>query len=114
MKVLEIKDKRAFLNNPKTHTTSLMKDITEDDVLDIVQAILDGENIECDDIPLAEDCPNEAERVIYTELKSQLDKLKADRPEILSGIDAKFAEAEAFYKKNDSDISFDAWEVDSK
>lgn len=112
MKVLEIKDKCAYFHNPSTHKSGLLQDISEKDVLALVLALYKGEDISFDDIPSKEDCPNDADRVIYTELKQQLDSLQSDLPQILSEIDAAFEDAEAFYSKDSTDETFNDWDPD--
>lgn len=110
MKVLELREKRAFLINPDTQNPCPLKDISEDDILAVVKAMYQGNQVECDPVPTAEECPNEAERVIYTELKSQLDKLQTELPQLLRDIDSKFSDAEDFYSKSKPDSSFAEWD----
>lgn len=74
-------------------------DISENDVLSIVETILnDPSGIDIDELEVPADKMNPAAAVIYTELKKQFEALSKKRNQIVSRLDKNFAEAEAYYR----------------
>ncbi|MEG0374032.1 MAG: hypothetical protein RR672_00235 [Raoultibacter sp.] len=98
MKILEVDNKHAYLI-PKEGTRILVKDINEENILEVTKQLIDNPEVEMDAVPEEEDCPNPAERVIYGELHKQVTALLLKRDTLLSGIEAKFEEAEKFYNQ---------------
>lgn len=77
-------------------------DISEQDVLRIVEAILqDPASVSMDDLPVDTDQINPASVVIFEELKAQFDTLIAKKPALDARLDANFMEAEQYYKDAD-------------
>lgn len=100
MKILEVDNKHAYLI-PKEGTRILVKDVNEENILEVTKHLIDNPSVEMDAVPAEDDCPNPAERVIYEELHKQITALLSKRDTLLSGIEAKFEEAEGFYNQGE-------------
>ena len=74
-----------------------IRDITENDILEIIGKIIDGEEVEMDVLPDSSKGHNPAEYVIYQELHKQFSSISNKRCDTLRRIDSEFAEAEAYY-----------------
>lgn len=106
MKILEIDNKHAYLI-PKEGTRVLVKDVNEENILELTKHLIENSTVEMDAIPSEEDCPNPAERVIYEELRKQIEALLLKRDAIHSGINAEFEEAEKFYTQSEPSKELD-------
>lgn len=84
------------------NTTHPIRDISEDDVLGIMRAILDGsETVEFDPVPKHPDGADPAAFVIYEELHKQFSDMVSRREEIISAVDKKFEKVKSYYSQKD-------------
>ena len=97
MKVLMLEEHGASYCVSAKDRPRPISDISENDVLAIVDLILDGIEIEMDEPPVNYDSRNPAELVIYRELHKQFKALTSKREEKLKAIDDRFKDARAFY-----------------
>lgn len=112
MKMLEVKEAHAYLRTSEETAPKMIMDIDENDVLEMVNAIMTTEDIEIDDEPSLEICPNDAERIIYSEIAQQIKNLLDKRAGILDEIDKQFCSAEELYAKKEPVSGFEEWATD--
>ncbi|OUO89849.1 hypothetical protein B5F40_09220 [Gordonibacter sp. An230] len=102
MKVLILEEHGASYRTSEDGAPHPISDISEEDILAIVNLILDGAEFKMDEPPENDNARNAAELVIYRELYKQFTDLVSKRDEKLKKIDDKFKDAEAFY--NDEEL----------
>lgn len=101
-KVLQAQQHNLYYQLPDSNEQHLITDISEEDVLRIVEAILqDPSSVLMDDLPDDKSQINPASVVIFEELKAQFDALIAKKPTLDARLDANFTEAEQYYKDAD-------------
>lgn len=101
MKVLILQEHGAAYCTTEKDTLHPISDMSEDDVLAIVNLILNGVNLEMDKPPEDDGPRKPAELVIYRELYRQFSALVAKRDEKLKVIDDIFKDAEQFYEDDE-------------
>ena len=74
-------------------------DISENDVLSIIEAILDDPTcIEIETLDINKEKMNPAASEVYSELKSQFEKLVSKRDQVIAKLDSHFTDAEEYYR----------------
>lgn len=99
MKILKIEDRRATYSIGEK-VDKPIKDMDSNDVYEIIEYILKGNSVEFDPAPDKDDCPNDADRILYEELFKQFLQVFTSKDEIIGEIDQQFKEAEEFYSQS--------------
>lgn len=113
MKMLKVENAHAYLQTSEDAVPKMIKDIDENDVLEMVNTIMGNKDVSVDEDPSPESCPNDAERIIYVEIAQQIRNLLEKREGILDEIDRQFGSAEELYAKKKPVSSFEEWTTDN-
>ena len=97
-KILIVQPHNLSYKVPDSDSEHPITDISEQDVLSIVESILrDPNSVLMDNLPSDTSQINPAAVVIYEELKAQFDSLIQKKPALDARLDANFATAEQYY-----------------
>lgn len=101
-KILIAQPHNLYYQLPNSEDQHPVTDISEEDILQIVEAILqDPTSVTMDDLPSNISQINPASVVIFEELRTQFATLIAKKPTLDTRLNANFFEAEQYFRDAD-------------